>query len=95
MTSNNYDDRDVIRTLYWSKPDITVIDNGKLVTLPDLKVDTLIWVYSGISNKWLPRYFKEWHSTGAAVCFNSGATSKTSLPNYISTWKQWSLEKPE
>lgn len=91
----NYNNLEIIRTLYWQPPEMSVVDQGKPIQLSKLPVDTLIWVYSSISNKWIPRYFKEWHSTGDAVCFKSGATSKTSLSNSVSIWKQWSLEKPE
>jgi len=45
--------------------------------IPDLPVDTLIWVRDYSDGKWLPRYLKEFNSKGEAVCWSSGATSKT------------------
>lgn len=63
--------------------------------LPELEVDTLIWVRGPQSyGKWKPQYFSRWAKRGGTLfCFKAGATSKTA-DNLISFWEEYSLTDP-
>lgn len=63
--------------------------------LPELEVDTLIWVREPGYKKWKPRYFSHWdQETERPLCFTYGATSKTAESSGTVLWKEYSLTDP-
>lgn len=73
-----------------------VVKDGKLikyVELPDLAVDTPVWVrYSGHTD-WTKRHFAYWGEDGKMWCWNRGCTSFTQQ-NGTFWWPEYSLTDP-
>lgn len=59
--------------------------------LPNIKVDTLVYVRSG--EFWSMRYFSHWEGSKIA-CFNNQKTSKTALDGETISWRNYSLTNP-
>jgi hypothetical protein len=60
--------------------------------LPDLAVDTPVWVRS--EGRWYPRHFAAWRGREMGV-WNNGYTRHTEIGNYKVYYQTWSLTKPE
>jgi hypothetical protein len=62
--------------------------------LPELAVDTPIWVYEDGGKSWYPRHFAYWDRDGKPVVFTEGKTSH-SAPGMTVRFHKWSLTDPD
>ena len=71
--------------LYWDKIEFEIPKRP----LPDLKVDTKVFVWNSNKNRRVKRHFKAFNEDGDIICFAYGATSWTT--NGAFTWEHWEL----
>lgn len=77
-------------------PDCTGPDWVAPEPLPEIAVDTPVWVRDGVSQAWVKRHFAEWASDGRIMTYNGGCTSHTATgePFISSCWDYYSLTDP-
>ena len=79
------------------RPTIHLCNTGDVTfstaDIPDLPVDTLIWVALNVGDEWIPRYLKEFNDVGKAVCWWNGATSVTAAERFIE-WSYYRFTDP-
>ncbi len=61
--------------------------------LPDLPIDTQVFVKEVKKNDWLPRHFMKWDNNGDMVCFSNGDTSFTETNENGTSWKFWKVAR--
>ncbi len=67
----------------------------EVIALPDLPVDTKVFVKDSGQNFWFKRHFKEWNGS-KVVCFGQGDTSFTeSDPTDTGVWEVWEIAEGE
>ena len=60
--------------------------------LPDIEVDTLVYVRSKSSEEWRMRFFSHFGEDGKIRCFDW--QQKSTETDYVTIWLEWSLTNP-
>lgn len=71
-----------------------ITDTGefvKVLNLPDLPIDTKVYVRSREANEWVPRHFAGWDDQGQILVFTCGVTSFTGSDADKISWEYWKL----
>ncbi len=67
------------------------VDGMKTERLPELEVDTKVFVKEIKSNNWVPRHFMEWGYRGRVLCYANGDTSFSETDKDGTDWKFWKI----
>lgn len=79
-----YHPSNINQTLFWDEVEIVAPHKP----LPDLPVDTKVYVWMDGGNK-IPRYFSHFDEKGRAVCFRG--QSNRSTGGFTTVWDYWEL----
>ncbi len=60
-------------------------------TVPELKMDTKVFVKDAGSHKWQARHFKKWYKKGIMVCHPGGTSSFTKGGGEGCRWRLWKV----
>jgi hypothetical protein len=71
-----------------------ITDTGefvKVLNLPDLPIDTKVYVRDYEHQEWFPRHFAGWDDQGQILVFMDGLTSFTDSFSDVVSWDYWKL----